>query len=439
MRIPMNRCIAMPSFDMPRILRLAKEGGWIVIGQIASVLGSLVLVRVLTEHLDPEQYGQLALGLTSGVLICQTAMSGVMPGIMRYYTIAAEKQDVSGYLKASRKLMLYGTLAVLIMSLILLTSLLFTRYSQWLGLVAVAIIFTLLGSYNSTLSSIQNAARQRMVVAFHGGLESWLKILFALGMLFWLGNSSTAVIMGYVLSSLVVISSQFFFVRRLIPQHAPASADRNLWMRQMWSYSRPFTIFNIFTWAQASSDRWALEAFTTTQDVGLYVVLFQLGYTPISMATGLMATYISPILNQRSGDATDHARNANVHKIAWRITQCSLVLTVLGFLLVFGLHEWIFSLFVAAEYRSVSYLLPWVVLAGGLFAAGQMLSLKLMSDMKTAAMLRPKLITAIAAVFFNLFGAYIASLHGIVAAAIVFAAFHFAWLALLASRRFSRN
>ena len=54
----------MADRKISRIKRLAKEGGWILAGQIATVLGSLMLVRVLTEHLDPVQYGQLALGLT---------------------------------------------------------------------------------------------------------------------------------------------------------------------------------------------------------------------------------------------------------------------------------------------------------------------------------------------------------------------------------------
>jgi hypothetical protein len=63
--------ISTPALSLPRVLRLAKEGSWIVIGQISSVLGSLVLVRVLTERLDPAQYGQLALGLTVANLVNQ--------------------------------------------------------------------------------------------------------------------------------------------------------------------------------------------------------------------------------------------------------------------------------------------------------------------------------------------------------------------------------
>ncbi len=387
---------------------------------------------MLTGYLDPEQYGQLALGLTAGVLVCQVVMGGVIPGIMRYYPIAAEKQDLRSYFSASRSLMLYATVAALTMGLMLLGGLIVAGFSQWLGLVAAAIILSLLGSYNTALSSIQNAARKREIVAFHGSLEAWLKVLFALGILLLLDISIEAIVVGYLLSSLVVLCSQLYFLRGLIPEKSTMKQNHSHWMRQMWMYSWPFVCLNVFTWAQTSSDRWSLELFVTTEEVGLYAVLFQLGYVPASIAVGLLTSFIAPILHQRSGDASDHSRNSNVHRLGWQATLFILFVTALGFLFAFGLHEWIFQLLVSPQYRSVSYLLPWLVLAGGLFSAGQMLSLKLMSDMKTLAMLWPKVVTAIIGVALNFYGAYIAGLHGIVAAAVVFAAFHFVWLAVLA-------
>lgn len=58
---------------MTRIKRLAKEGSWILIGQCVSLVASLVWVRVLTKHLSPAQYGELALALTLGMLVGQVA------------------------------------------------------------------------------------------------------------------------------------------------------------------------------------------------------------------------------------------------------------------------------------------------------------------------------------------------------------------------------
>jgi O-antigen/teichoic acid export membrane protein len=422
----------MSTFDSSRFRRLAKEGVWVLSGQVASVVGALVLVRVLTEYLEPAQYGQLALGLTVAGLVNQVVMGGVTAGIGRFYSIAAEKGDLSGYLHASRRLMDYATSAVVAIALLLMAGLLWLGYSQWMALATAALALSVLSGYNSSLSGIQNAARQRAVVAFHGGLDAWLKILLAVGVMLWLGSSSTAVVLGYALSSLLVTCSQLLFLRRLIHPQGKKPHEFTNWGQQIWAYSWPFSVWGVFTWAQQASDRWALQAFASTQDVGLYAVVFQLGYAPIGLATGMAMTFLGPILYQHSGSATDLSRNRSVHRIAWRITFAGLLMTALAFVLTLLLHEWIFQLLVAARYHSVSYLLPWMVLAGGIFAAGQMLALKLMSEMKSAVMTTAKIVTALLGVFLNVYGATKFGLQGVVAAVVAFSGIYFLWMAWLA-------
>lgn len=416
---------------MTRIKRLAKEGSWIVAGQIAAVVGALVLVRVLTEHLDPAQYGQLALALTLGTLIGQVAFSGAMPGIMRYYTMAVEKNEVHEYFSATIRMMGYGSIVALGLCTVVLLGLPSFGKSDLLGLTGLTILLSILMNYNTTLSMIQNAARQRGVVAFHSSLDAWLKVFFVAILLTWVSNSAKVVVVGYLASLLLVLGSQAIFFRQLIPEQATGADKPNPWTAQIWQYSKPFVFFNVFTWMQASSDRWALDTFSTTHDVGLYAVLMQLGYTPIGMVAGLMTTLIGPILFQRSGDTTDPARNADVHKKAWQLTALALFFTLLACLFAYLFHDWIFRLLVATQYRSVSYLLPWMILAGGLFSAGQVLGLKLMSDMKTHALIWPKIVTSLVGVLLSFVGAYIAGLTGVVYGAVTFSVLQFVWLGWL--------
>ena len=89
--------MALITFKSESFKRFAQEGVWVLLGQVTTVVASLVLVRVLTGHLDPAQYGQLALALTLGTLVGQVAFSGVMPGLMRYYTVAKEHDEIKKY------------------------------------------------------------------------------------------------------------------------------------------------------------------------------------------------------------------------------------------------------------------------------------------------------------------------------------------------------
>lgn len=417
-----------------RIHRLSTEGGWVVAGQVASVAGALMLVRVLTEYLEPAQYGELALGLTLAALVNQTIFGGITNGIGRYYSIAAEKQDLGSYLLATRYLLAYASVSVLAFALILIAGLYWLGYSQWIGLAVAAMMFSVLSAYNSVVGSIQNAARQRAVVAFHGGLDAWLKILLTVSALLWLGTSSTAVVIGYTCSSLLITVSQLFFLGRTIPERHASIPNHQRWMPQIWIYSWPFSTFGLFTWMHQISDRWALQAVATSNDVGQYAVLLQLGYTPIAVVSAMAASFLGPILYQRSGDATDPVRNASVQHLGWRLSQISVLASLLAFALTFTLHEQLFGLLVAADYRQSSWLLPWVVLAGGLFAAGQMLALKLMSEMKTSNMAIAKIFTALVGVLLNIFGATLAGVQGVVGALLVFSVTYFFWMVMLARR-----
>ena len=416
---------------MTRIKRLTKEVSWIVAGQIAAVVGALVLVRVLTEHLDPAEYGQLALALTLGTLIGQVAFSGAMPGIMRYYTMAVEKNEVHAYFSATIRMMGYGSIVALGLCTLVLLVLPSFGKSDLIGLTVLTILLSILMNYNTTISLIQNAARQRGVVAFHSSLDAWLKVLFVAIFLTWVSSSAKVVVVGFLISLLLVLGSQAIFFRQLIPERTISADKPSSWTDQIWQYSKPFAYFNAFTWMQASSDRWALDTFSTSYDVGLYAVLMQLGYTSTGMVAGLMTTIIGPILFQRSGDTTDPGRNADVHKKAWQLTALALFFTLLACLFAYMFHDWIFRLLVAEQYRSVSYLLPWTVLAGGLFSAGQVLGLKLMSDMKTHALIWPKIVTSLIGVILSFAGAYFAGLTGVIYSAVIFSILQLVWLGWL--------
>jgi O-antigen/teichoic acid export membrane protein len=180
-----------------------------------------------------------------------------------------------------------------------------------------------------------------------------------------------------------------------------------------------------------ASDRWALEAFATTREVGLYTVLYQLGYYPITILTTLLVQLVSPIFFQRAGDGSDASRVRQVHRVNRRLTFAVLLLTGLAVLLALAVHGYVFRWLVAPEYRPISWLLPWMVLAGGLFATGQFASLSLMSENKSVNLIGPKVVTAAVGVGLNLIGARLYGAEGVVAASILFSALYCLWLHLM--------
>jgi O-antigen/teichoic acid export membrane protein len=109
----------------------------------------------------------------------------------------------------------------------------------------------------------------------------------------------------------------------------------------------------------------------------------------------------------------------------------ALGVTAVAFFVAMLFHARIFSILVAKDYRIASYLLPWLTLAAGLFATGQVIALNLMSQMKTRIMMKAKIGTAILGVLFNLGGAYLYGIQGVVAAILIVSALYFFWMLML--------
>ncbi len=406
---------------------------WIVLGQAAAMLGTLIGVRLLTELLDPASYGELALGMTLATLVNQVALGPLGNGVSRFYAPAQERSDLPPYFAAVRHLLFLAAALIAAALVVTLAALAVAGEARWMGLAGAALAFATISGLNAILNGVQSAARQRAVVALHQGAEPLARLLLAAGLILALGANSTAAMLGYVLGVALVLGSQYAFFRRLLP-HARAVPTQSDWQRQIWNYTWPISVFGAFTWLQVASDRWALELYATTREVGTFIALYQLGYYPMSIASTMAMQFLAPIFYQRAGDASDHGRTAKVSGLSWRLTVAALAATAAAFVFGAAFHREIFQLLVAREYAAVSHLLPWMLLAGGLFAAGQVIALDLMSQLRTRAMMAAKISTALAGVAMNFGGAYWLGTTGIVAAAVAFSALYLAWMAVLTAQ-----
>jgi O-antigen/teichoic acid export membrane protein len=421
------------AIDSPRFWRLGKEFAWIVLGNIVALLGTVLGVRVLTEYLEPVSYGHLALGLTIATLVNQVVMGGMNSGISRYYAIAAEKGDVRSYLHASLGLMLYATLAVLVLGLLILLGEFELRgYSQWMGLTIASLVFAILSGYNSTLSGIQNAARQRKVVAFHVGLDAWLKIALALGVLFWLGQSGTSVVIGYTLSLVIVSGSQLVFLQGLVPKQVTAQQEAAPWASHIWAYSWPMITGGLFNWGYYASQRWALELFATTSQVGQFYALTQIAYTPISIAGALFLSFLTPILFSRVGDASDRERIESVRRIVVRIAGIGLAATMVLAIISYFVHDLIFRFAVATEYRGVSIYMPYVVLAAGILQVSVATSTSVMVANRTIKFLPLSVFGNGAVILMNFYLTSKWGIDGLICSMVAGATLHLTWMLLIA-------
>ncbi len=414
-----------------RIRRVGIEVVLIAVGQAAAALGALMGVRVMTGVLSPAQYGELALGLTVGGLLMQVSLVPLYHGALRFFGPAREANELRACLRVTGRLASHVAWLVVGLWVIVTAGLVWSRHHEWIGLATGALALALLSGYERVLDALQSAGRQRAITAWHQGLGQWLRFPIAVGLIAWFGPRSSIAMLGYVLATALVLASQFwFFWSRWWPlvsaePDSAGAADR--WSARMREYSRPFARWGAFLWVQQSSDRWALGTFGTASDVGHYSVLYQLGYWPVILLTSVLGQLVAPILFNQAGEGTDRHRVRQVRRSGYALLGTITFLALIAAAVAQRLHSWLFAMLVAPEYRDVSWLLPPMLLSGGLFACGEMAALMLMTGLQTSRLTSVKVGTSLMGIGLNAGGAYWFGLRGVVFSSLIFSSLYLAW------------
>jgi O-antigen/teichoic acid export membrane protein len=401
----------------------------------------VVGVRLLTGVLTPSLYGQLALAMTFFTLFQQILLAPIGGAFSRFFILAQEKEQLTAFFQSV--FWLAGRYSMLLLGLgVLIVAILVAAGQVDLAVMAIATaLYTFVTGINIFADNIQNAARHRIVVAWHQGIAQWLRFLGAVFLVMVLSPSSQIAMFGYGISAAVVLTSQIYFLRHSVlkdrsPWHNFARHLPDEWVKKILAYAYPSIFWGLFTWAQLTSDRWALQIFTTTQDVGFYSALYQLGYYPVMLLTTVISQFIAPILYRQAGDITDPVRVKKTRRSTWLLVLSSLSGTLILFILALIFHTTLFQFLVAAEYRGVSSFLPWIILSAGLFSAGQMASLLMMSGLSPKQLILPKIFTAFLGLGLNFLGAFWLGLPGVVLAGIIYSMVYLSWVSVL-NLRFS--
>ncbi len=422
-----------------RFARARSEMAWVVLGQAMAALGGMAGIRAVTEVLTPDRYGELALGITLGTLGQLVAWSPISGAVLRYFSPAQESQQLRAYLDAVRSLLVRATVVLLALGAVVVAGLVAAGAGRWTGLALAALVFTLVSGYEAALDSMQLASRQRPIVAWHQAASVCLRFLMALVVIWIAGPSSTMAMVGYAAGVLLVLASQLFFFRqRVLPlrggQLPTSESDSAALAHRMMQYAWPIAAWGVFSWTQSVSDRWILQGFTGTAVVGLYSAVSQVGFYPMTLFSAVTLQFSSPVLFAEAGDGSDPRRLQNAVQLVVWIVVVTLVVTAMATIVTLLFHHAIFGLLVGESYRSASRLLPMMVAAGGLFAAGQGASQVLLVAGSTKPLIAPKGAIAVLTLGLYAIGARVRGLDGVVYANVVFGMVYFLWMTRLAVR-----
>jgi O-antigen/teichoic acid export membrane protein len=411
---------------------LVREGSWVIVGQIAAAVGSVVVTCLLARWLEPSEYGVFALALTASTF-GQNILFGPWAGsAMRFDSLAVSEGASRSFLamvyKVQWQLSMVGTMILVLVLLGLLVS---NHHDVVLLSIATAIA-VIAAAWTTLAGSLQSARRQRSIIAMHQGITPWIRLVMVMAVIRMFQPSASLAMTGWALANIVVSLSQW----RYIPwtNLAPDRQDHPQYRIRLISYAAPFILWGVFSFAQSSVDRWSLRAATNMATVGIYSAAYQLGYAPALLLGAFVEQMLVPVAFAGAGNALDEKR---LHQARRRVFIAAIALLIVAFFgagLVWLCEPIIKRVLPAAYAQCAAYVAP-LFMAGGLFAVAQVLIIAPLTSFNSKSILVPRMLTSLAAVVIFVYASYTWGLPGLIAGQLIVSLIFCTWFAIIAMRR----
>ena len=371
--------------------------------------------------LTPDDYAQLALAMTVFSFGQVAVFGGVNQAITRLYSLASSRGELAAYRHCLRKRYAHACAVWGAAVCALAAGLGASGRPEWAGLLLAVLPYSVLNGRLSALMALGNGARARRVVTLHQVADAALKIGLVCLVAHLAVVSVALLFVAYGVATALVLVSMAFWLGPVQP--ASATAPKGDEIDAIFGrFSGPIFLWSPFVWGVLVADRWALQAFEGAYVVGLYAVAAQMTLGPVRIGMSAVLRYLAPRLfdGLQAGDRA-------AGKAVGQAMALVLVLTGLGWTVAFLFHASIFRILVAPEYAAASVFLPWLVLAAGLSAAVELVTLNVLGAMNTAALVRPRVATASLGIVLVYFGAWQFGVAGVIAAQIAHSGLFLAW------------
>jgi O-antigen/teichoic acid export membrane protein len=398
---------------------------WLVSGQVVSILLGFVSIKLLTS-MGSSDYGKYSLVLTVAALISAIFYGPAEQGFVRFYYDFLKKGQAKTYINLFNGFLLktgyYGLCIVLVISIF---SLLFKTELSAVSIVFMGtyvLLFTTSNIYNSMLNLLRKRKTNTMLQ-----LVEKLLIILALSIVVYLSTLSSKNVFIVISFALIIV---LFLKIKVINHYVPEDeSDHNsketkrIIKHTISKFSIPFVIWGVAGWLQLNSERWIIASYLTTSDVGIYAVMISLANYMISLPSGIISQFATPIIYERESHKENNGLNSVKYIVFFNIV---LVLFMMLLSVLFGRQIILFAS--NSDFCVYWYLLPIICVGIGLFQIGQGLTNVGMLLNKPNIYLFPKIASGILALILNI---TFINIFGIIGIAISLCLTNFVYLLLV--------
>lgn len=340
---------------------LANRALPIAASRVVVVGAGIASVRLLTEIVDPAEYGRLSLLLGLAALPAITIFSSLTKATARGLWDHLRAGTITSFVSSSLTLntALTGAVAVLLGTAHLAGLQAGLETSTDVFLLSAYLLFSVLLSLVTTiLNTLEHHRPFALLTALHALLAPAAAVSFAL---FWM-PTAFALLLGHTLALciLTVAALSFFAKRGLLSSSAPLYNHRIT--SALLAYGAPLFLANLLFWIQSTSNRYVMDAFLTLTDIGLFVVAGSVARQPIALIEAVFVQLFLPRL-YRNASTKEHDSVPTLRTGGRMYILASVYIIVPVFLFSLAMAPDLLVLLTATKYHSGVYLMVWLAAA----------------------------------------------------------------------------
>lgn len=376
-----------------RIVEIGRDSAWYLIAMVASAFISFIAVPILTRIFDPGEYGVYALVSTSIMLASPLFFDWVSNAVIRFYPEYQNRGELDVFFTTVMHKAPYFLLFVF--GVALPVSVIFLPLGEYRLLVGLGVaVFGLYTLFRVQLG-IMRARQMAWQYAFFMVFISFGRFIVGAALVSWFGMGVEGPFYGWLGALLLAIPVELLMLKLW------KYMDRRKFSKQLQSafvrYGLPLILVTIFSEVLTAADRYMVQGFRGTFEVGLYSVVYTLVMNLEAILASVITLGAVPVVFKVYVNDGERVTVALVN----RLTRYFLMVLVPAMFSIYILRYRIISVIASPQYmRSVSAVLP---LTAGIFLSNIMwlpfLSFKVKK--KTKVTLVPMGCGAAANIIFN--------------------------------------
>ena len=338
---------------------LNRNSFYVMLGQFANIVFSLVAFRFLTDTVSTSVFGVFNLLLGGVALAVGVFCIPLLHSALCFYPEYAERGEVHllrEFLGLQLLFLCFVTGAIgLLLGSLFASSIMYT--------IIIALLLFFLDTFKAFETTMLSAADDQFSYAFWNTSDAFLRPASAIIAAKLISPSDFALMFGMLVGGMLSIAIVFSFAKRESATNFNTKSAKIHYNRDVIRFALPLVPLNIIGWLTAYADRYVAAEFLGPSAAGIYIAIYSITSKPITISCGAIELIVRP----KYFNSIVHDSFYESNKIFSKWLLGVAFLGVSATISFYFLQDLVAFLLLAEQYRSHAFLMPWIAAGFGLF------------------------------------------------------------------------